>query len=134
MGGKLESIFTDHFPMEIQLKGLPRRKKLRVVEPAIWNINKPGGWAVYKDLTNSVAEKLDEIIDTETLTITEMAKKVETIENKVRFMAFGKTRTATKKKVMMDDKTTNVEEKDSELLKRQSAKIEEQINDINRKN
>ena len=49
-------------------------------------------------------------------------------------MAFGKTRTATKKKVMMDDKTTNVEEKDSELLKRQSAKIEEQINDINRKN
>ena len=77
---------------------------------------------------------MDEIIDTETLTITEMAKKVETIENKVRFMAFGKTRTAYKKKVMMDNKTTNVEEKDSELLKRQSAKIEEQINDINQKN
>ena len=44
--GKTESIYTDHIPIEIKLKGMTRRKKQSVNKPACWNIHKPGGWAV----------------------------------------------------------------------------------------
>ena len=62
------------------------------------------------------------------VSINEEVKKVEITENKVKFKAFGKTRPATKKKAAQKDDTGNQEEKDMDLLKRQSSKIEEQIN------
>ena len=126
--GKVESIFTDHLGIEIKLKGLTRRQKLKTDKPASWNINKPGGWEIYKELTDTAAEKIDEVINNDKLVINEVVKKVENIENKVKFKAFGKTRPATKKKAAKKDESGNQEEKDMDLLKRQSSKIEEQIN------
>ena len=45
-------------------------------------------------------------------------------------IAFGKTRATSNKKVVNSENNLNQEEKDEELLKRQSSKIEEQINVI----
>ena len=127
--GKIQSIFTDHLPIEIKLKGMPRRKRLKIDNPASWNTDKPEGWKIYKEVTDSVAVKMNEIINNNDLSIEEVVKKVETMENKAKFVAFGKTRSSSKKKgTMKVDTNLSQEEKDKELLKRQSGKIEEQIN------
>ena len=54
-------------------------------------------------------------------------KKVEAIEKKFKFNAFGKTKPTTKKK-----QTKNILLRDEELLRKQALKIEEDMLNIGR--
>ena len=57
---KTKTIFTDHFPVKVVMTGIPRRTLETTTEPK-WNLGKPGGWEVFKRLTNQAADKVKEI-------------------------------------------------------------------------
>ena len=65
---------------------------------ASWNLLKPGGWDSYKTLTKEAAEKLKEIAEDNELGANETMKKVEALEDKIKFKALGKTLPETRKK------------------------------------
>ena len=52
--------------------------------------------AVYERLLDEIADKIVSIVDINYITIDEAIKRIDTLENNVRFKAFGKT-THTKK-------------------------------------
>ena len=119
-----ESVYTDHFSIEVILADMPKRK-VKTVKSSTWNLGKPGGWEVYEELTNKVADKIEDIVQNNN--IDEAIKTIDRIDNQIKFSAFGKSRSnsakAKSKKIMI------VQGKDSEkeLLKRQSEKIEKEI-------
>ena len=90
------TIFTDHFPVKVVLTGLPRRKEEKTIAETNWNLGKPGGWEVYKKLTDEAAGKVKEIVTRDNLDIEAKTKKIEAIEKKIKFSAFGKTKPSTK--------------------------------------
>ena len=139
------SIFTDHFSLKLELTGIPRRRKDEKVE-STWNKGRPGGWEEYERLTDEAAEKMLEIIEDTTKDIDTVEKEIDKIETKVKFKAFGKTKK--KKKIFSEDKNEREcrcrregscrrcktqKEKDDDLLKRQSQRIEEKVEEIKSK-
>ena len=161
---KIKTIYTDHFPVKVELSGIPRRKGDNKPEPT-WNLGKPGGWDLYEKLTDKAAEKVKAIAEDPNTNIESKMKKVESIENKIKFTAFGKTKPSTKKFVdsrkckqcrlagchpdpegSQEERSTlsrvehnkcdtckTKDEKDKDLLKRQSEKLENAINRIKEK-
>ena len=69
---------------------MPRRNKIQV-KTTVWNLGKPGGWKDYKELTNKAAVDIEDIIANGDTDINEVIKKVENIENGIKFQAVGKT-------------------------------------------
>ena len=127
---KFTSIFTDHRPVEVVLCGMPRRN-VKVDKSCEWNLSKPGGWKVFRDLTNKAADAIEEIVTNEELDIDTVVKKLDVIDNQVKFTVFGKRRIRQNKriKVVAEDKQS-----DEELIKKQSKKIEDEILKISSKN
>ena len=64
---------------------MPRTKSGVSKKESTWNLNKPGGWEIYKKKTKDVAQKLEEIVSNEEDTVKQIMNKVEKIENKVKF-------------------------------------------------
>merc|ERR1712101_51018 len=94
---------------------------------ARWNVNKPGGWSIYERITDEIADEINSIVDNDKITIDEAIKRIDTLENKVKFKAFGKT-THTKKSF---DNVPKVKYMDNmELLEVQAKSIEEEANKI----
>ena len=48
---KKTTIYTDHYSLKVELKGIPRKQDNDKPEPT-WNRSKPGGWDVYKRTTD----------------------------------------------------------------------------------
>ena len=115
------SVYSDHYSLEVVLEGLPGREG-RVAEPATWNLGKPGAWERYEELTAEAANKIEKVLDVEDLDAEEVMEKVERIEEKVRFKAFGKTKAKTGKKLAVRRSKT-----DEELLKEQARVLEDEI-------
>ena len=107
--------------MELIIEGLPRSNK-EVEKEATWNLLKPGGWEDYKTLTKEAEEKIKEVAEDEELDANETMKKVEAIEDKIKFKAFGKTKPETKKK-RASKMTINAED----LLVSQTKRLEEEV-------
>ena len=61
-------------------------------EKCTWNLKKVGGWEEYEKQTHMVPNKVEEIIENENISINECMKRIENLDNKVKFTAFGKTR------------------------------------------
>ena len=118
------SVYTDHYAVEVVVAGLPGApdREGRVARPANWNLGKPGGWERYEELSVEAARKIEEVLETEALNSEEIMKKVETIETKLKFKAFGKTKPKTEKKLAQ-----NGTKEEEELLKEQAKQIEEEI-------
>ena len=117
-------IFTDHYSVKVMLAGLPVRQK-PVNKETNWNFNKPGGWENYEKLTGDAADKLKEIVETaavENNTANETMKKVDAMENNIKFTAFGKTKPPTKRKLAAKKALTN-----EELMRKQAQTIKEEI-------
>ena len=66
---KFTSVYTDHFSIEVTLVGMPRRKTL-CVKSTTWNLGKPEGWKVYEKLTDRAAERIDDIVNNNSIHIT----------------------------------------------------------------
>ena len=50
-----------------------------------WNLKKPGGWNAYKDLSDKTAEKIENIVTNENLSVDKKMKTVITVENEIKF-------------------------------------------------
>ena len=126
---EIKSIFTDHFSIKVELKGLPRSKNKKVYQSR-WNLGKPGGWDRFVRFTNEMAEKVNKVVNNSELHIDEVIKKVDKIETKIKFASFGKTKTSLKR-VKSDSSRPNDDidqkAKDEELLLKQSEHIEHEI-------
>ena len=123
------SVYTDHLPTEVELVGMPRRKTM-VVKSSTWNLGKPEGWNMYNDLTNKAAERIEKIVANSELPIDVAMKKIDDIDNEIKFTAFGKTRMNKNKQKNKIESNKQKDDKESrylELLKRQSDKIENEI-------
>ena len=94
--------YTDHFGMLLTFEGIPMKDEVGGLEKKepIWNVNKPGGWEKYFNLTNenrildnAVANSLD-------------SNRLNTIlskeTNKIKYIAFGKVKPNGKLKVPVD--------------------------------
>ena len=135
------TIFTDHFSLKVELKGVPRRQTNNQQE-SIWNQGKPGGWDRFENLTNEASEKIKEVSEKET-NIDKAMAKLENIDTKIKFQAFGKTKPKKKKigesekcrrhrcnpgDICEDCKTQK--QKDDDLLDKQRQRIEDVVEKI----
>ena len=130
---KFSSVYTDHFPVEVHLSGMPKR--IMVSEKSSrWNLAKPGGWEAYEELTNKAAKNIKQIVENSEFTIDQAMKKVDTIDDQIKYKAFGKTRISYNKATIKKEPKKDVDSSDVALLKRQSQRMEEQILKIKSKN
>ena len=124
--GQLGVTYTDHFPVIVELK-LPEAEPAGKL-PLNWNLNKQGGWKKYEDEGEKVAAKIEEIAEDEESTIEEVMAKVEKVQEKMQYLAFGKIKPETKRAVAKRDKAEKEDsEKAKQLLTRQSDKMEAEI-------
>ena len=108
---------TDHYSFIINFRNLPlANQKSKKEEVIIWDTKKTGGWKKYKELMEECSE-FDDINDDESLTTTEAFAKINKLQDKIKYQAFGKVRF---KKVKVDND-----------LKQMYAKRNDIIADIN---
>ena len=92
---KIVTIFSDHFSLKMELKGIPKKLETHKIEVG-WNLGKPGGWDNYKTTTDEVSEKIMRIVEQDEEDINVVMKKINAIDTKVRFKSFGKTKPCVK--------------------------------------
>ena len=88
--GKLIEKPTDHYSLVLKLKNLPRSGHQQKKEVR-WNLMKPGGWLRYKELSDDKAEAISKVVENRDLTVAEAAARIDKIETKLKFQAFGKS-------------------------------------------
>ena len=81
---------TDHFTIIVILKGLKKTETLPKVEKTVdWNLNKPGGWKTYKEV--SEAPLKDDFVEEKNVeSINDVLKKFEKVHTKIKYTSFGK--------------------------------------------
>ena len=95
----MTTIYSDHFSLMIELKGMPRTQSLNQQE-SIWNKGKPGGWEAYEKLMDEKADKIEKIIEDSDINIENVMKEIDEIDKKIKFQAFGKTKLVARKALM----------------------------------
>ena len=131
--GRTKVIRSDHYSIVVQLEGMPRANT-KVTHESRWNLNKPGGWDVYKVAPEEASEKMDAIIDDESKSIEEVMKKVDAIMDSVKYKAFDKTKPMTKKAYnrrlgvrLAAAQGLDRDERVKELMRKQFDQLEEEI-------
>ena len=82
------------------------------ISQVIWNTNKPGGWANYKELTENNSELNKIVEEGEEMSPNDMMEKIEKITKKINFQCFGKVKSTRR----MD------RDKDLDILYKQKSK------------
>ena len=83
---------TWHFSMLLSLENLQKARQNEKREKEVrWNLSKKNGWERYKQLTEANRYKIANLVQDEKLDIERLMTKIEGIENKIKFKAFGKT-------------------------------------------
>ena len=137
---RLVSCYTDHFSLKIIMSGMPSARNIQNVKQTVWNLNKKGGWEAFAKKTNEVAEKVEAIVNDEDNTIEDVMEKVQKVEDKVKFSAFGKTKIKQGHSMGVENKKSTKKcdcnlcddceketKKNSDLLAKQAARIEKNI-------
>ena len=134
--GREKLIRSDHLPILVVLKNMPKKKK-KVEKKSQWNLHKPGGWEVYKAAMEEASEKINNVIEDDTISVEEVMNKTDVIMNKVKFKAFGKTKPMTQKSCrsrleirLKAAQGLDTKEKVKELRKKQYNDMEEEINNL----
>ena len=73
---KVTTIYSDHFSLMVELKGMPRTQSLNQQESR-WNMGKPGGWEAYEKLTDEKADKIEKIIEDSDINIENVIKEID---------------------------------------------------------
>ena len=134
------TIFTDHYSLKIEFTGIPKNIESKHPEAKL-NLGKADGWKTYEVETNKVADKIVNIVDADCEDITEVMKKIEAIDTKVKFKSFGKTKPSIKRLMNVKicdescitlkcDNCKSQKQKDDETHARQTHKIESAIEEI----
>ena len=119
--GKAVTVYTDHFSVLLKLEGLPS-KKVKPEKVTSWNLLKPGSWDKYKKLTKEAAKNVKKVAENMNFNANEAMKRLEVIDDAIKFKAFGKTKPKTQKKVAIKKKVNA-----DDLLDAQSKRVEEEI-------
>ena len=92
---------------------------------------KQGGWKKFKELSDKVADKINKIVADKELEEDEVMAKVDQIQDKIKFAAFGKSKpqTVTAKNNQQKIEKSETEEA-KELLKRQSDRMREALEKV----
>ena len=134
--GKEKLIRSDHYPLIVSLENIPLAK---VSEPkeSFWNVLKPGGWDMYKAALEEETEKIQNIIENKNISEEEVMKKIDTITDKVKFKAFGKSKPLTLKaeKQRLETRLKAAQGLDGEqavkdLMRKQYDSMEREINKL----
>ena len=132
--GETRKIFPDHYPIVVKFKNL-RTDRIKSDCVSNWNLSVPEGWKKYEALTNEIAEKMNNIIEDESLDIETVKRKTDAMQTKIKFQAFGKTKppTGKAKKRRLDERQKAAQGLDGEdekerILRKQSQAIEDAIN------
>ena len=120
--------------MVVRFQNLPT-KRIVTTKVGRWKLNVPEGWKSYQRLSDKISGKMDDIIDNKALSIEEVTKKVEALQTKIKFQAFGKSKPPTAKAKTRKERRKRYssgmdDEAAKELLKYQSKLIEDEINII----
>ena len=140
---KTTSIFTDHYSLKVEFEDIPRKIDNDKPEPS-WNLGKPEGWNNFESITNDAAEKIEETVEDIAMDINDVMKKIEKIDTKIKFKAFGKTKPNVKcvKNVLKlnkcqktcentsCDNCKNQAQRDEDLHDKQTQRIESAVNKV----
>jgi hypothetical protein len=88
---KTRMITSDHFPVILTMKNIPRNNNYskRKEAKTVWNTNKPEGWTKYSNLTSDCSS-LEEIAIDDPEDVTETMKKILKVQEKIKYQAFEK--------------------------------------------
>ena len=81
--------YTDHYSLFLIFRGLPMKIKSPSRKVTVWNLNKEGGWNRYKELSDD-NKTLREIVENNENDGNAMMEKLEKVQTKMKFQAFGK--------------------------------------------
>ena len=96
--GKLQLIYSNHYPMLCTLQKLPAAQVGKQTEKeAVWNIAKENGWQKYENLSVEAGKNMEDIIENDAIDIDKAVEKIKAIETKLKFRSFGKCSLKSKK-------------------------------------
>ena len=95
--GKLTLTFTDHYLVVVDLEMPKSSQGMEPQSKLEWNTNKPGGWEVYQKAGENNARDLCDIAEDKGYSSEEVSGKVEKLHEKMKWIAFRKTKPRTKK-------------------------------------
>ena len=100
-GGRWQLTHSDHFSMLLSLVNLQKARQNEKREKEVrWNLSKKNGWERYKQLTEANCDKIANLVQDEELDIERLMTKIEGIENKIKFKAFGETKGQQERKLL----------------------------------
>ena len=71
------------------------KKQEQEKQETMWKLSNPGGWEIFKSLTDKAAADIEVAIAIEP-DINKVIKKINAIETKIKFKSFGKTKVCKK--------------------------------------
>ena len=139
---KSESRHSDHFPIIVEFRNIPRRgsTKLNNKPQTVWNLNKDGGWDVFNKATKELCE-FEDVFDNNNKSTTDIVKDMERKITKKKFEAFGKIKIRNNREnkdlnKLYDRKRSKLESNDVEkeishkLLELQREEVEKEIKEV----
>ena len=113
---------------------LPAARVAKEEQEVRWRTGSKEGWEKYKQLSKDASKKIDKAVEDKTNDIDMVLKKVESIETKMKFEAFGKctAKSSVKKKEKKDkeEKYLTTEEKAKQLLENQMKQVDTAVKHI----
>ena len=73
-------------------------------EESAWNLKKEGGWDMYRKQSDDKAAKIQDITENNDLPIEDCMKRINSLNNKIKYAAFGKTRKTNSRKATLKHK------------------------------
>ena len=93
--GRLSLVPSDHYPIILKLKNLPKQKMMRVTTSQ-WNLKKSDGWDRYKAMTEERKVEANKVIENPDISIEEVMKEIDKLQDGIKHKAFGKSKPPTK--------------------------------------
>ena len=136
VAGKKRLVYSDHYPVVVEFEKLPKGWIVKETTSS-WNLNKPGGWQKYEQLTEAASEKISNVIENYELNTVEVSDRIEKMETKIKFQSFGKTKPPSKKKFVrrleaMSMSARGMEAEDETANKLYKNKMKEIKDDLNK--
>ena len=76
VAGRKRLVYSDHYPIVVEFEKLPKGWIANETASS-WNMNTPGGWEEYEQLTEAASVKINEIVENYDLSVKEMSDLIE---------------------------------------------------------
>ena len=126
-------VYSDHIASILTLKNLPRKQERQEKKVKVWNVAKESGLENYKLFSDKYSDNIEKIIEDKSISIQEAMNRINKIENKIKFKAFGKVTINNKKKDIVEEKEAEgktQEERAKEIFEEQVDIVEKEFQKI----